>query len=199
MTFENLSHVLALRLWALYACMVWPFPGCVGVGVGGGGFVGYVQGRGLDGCASPSGVYPDGRLQWCFTCGFDFRHGLWLSFVATFAILKELLMVPVWTMSLFWIEDGPFWAVGGGILQWHFTCGFDFRHGLWLPFVAAFAVLRGLLMVPVGTMGPFWPGDSPFRALCMCMRGSLWAVSKIESSVRAPRLLRFILLGSWRR
>ena len=97
------------------------------------------------------------------------------------------------------VRASPSEVSPAGKFQWHFTCGFDFRHGLWLPFVAAFAVLRGLLMVPVGTMGPFWPGDSPFRALCMCMRGSLWAVSKIESSVRAPRLLRFILLGSWRR
>ena len=39
-------------------------------------------------------------------------------------------------------------------LQWHFTCGFDFRYGLWLPFVAAFAVLRVLLIVPAGSMGP---------------------------------------------
>ena len=24
-------------------------------------------------------------------------------------------------------------------------------------------------MVPVGAMGPFWPGDSPFRAVCVCV------------------------------
>ena len=40
-------------------------------------------------------------------------------------------------------------------MQWHFTCSFDFRHGLWLPFATAFAVLKGLLIVPVGTMDPF--------------------------------------------
>ena len=34
-----------------------------------------------------------------------------------------------------------------------------------MPFVAAFAVLKGLLIVPVGTMGPFWPGDSPLQAV----------------------------------
>ena len=28
----------------------------------------------------------------------------------------------------------------------HFTCGFDFRHSLWLPFVAGFAVLKGLMV-----------------------------------------------------
>ena len=26
-------------------------------------------------CASPSEVYPPGKLQWHFTCGFHFRHG----------------------------------------------------------------------------------------------------------------------------
>ena len=35
--------------------------------------------------------------------------------------------------------------------------------------MAAFAVLRGLLMAPVGTVGPFWPGDSPFRTVCVCV------------------------------
>ena len=25
-----------------------------------------------------------------------------------------------------------------GKLQWHFACGFDFRHGLWSPFVTVF-------------------------------------------------------------
>ena len=45
-----------------------------------------------------------------------------------------------------------------GGLRWRFAWGFDFGHGLSLPFVAAFAVLRGLLGVLVGAMGPFWPG-----------------------------------------
>ena len=49
-----------------------------------------------------------------------------------------------------------------GKLQWHFACGFDFRHGLWSPFVTAFSVLGGLLIVPVGG-------------------GTLRAVSKVES------------------
>ena len=40
-----------------------------------------------------------------------------------------------------------------GRLQWRFACGFDFRHGL--PVVGGFAVLRGLLIVPVGTMRCF--------------------------------------------
>ena len=56
-----------------------------------------------------------------------------------------------------------------------------------------FSGLWGLLMVSVGTMGPFWPGDSPFRT----MGEGLWAVSKVESLACVPRLPRFILLISF--
>ena len=65
-------------------------------------------------------------------------------------------------------------------------------------------------MVPVGTMGPFWPGDGlgcPFPGsvcvcVCVCVCGvgggeGLWAVSKVDNSARAPRLPRFILLKSF--
>ena len=69
---------------------------------------------------------------------------------AGFAVLGELLMVRGW---------GGLWAVSkvetslsevylDWKLQWHFTCGFDFRHGLWLSFVAGFAVLKGLSANP---------------------------------------------------
>ena len=74
------------------------------------------------------------------------------------------LIGAVGAMGPFWPGVGPFRAEEGlwdvskvessarapsevnpaGKLQWHFTCGFDFRHSLWLPFVAAFAVLKGL-------------------------------------------------------
>ena len=47
-----------------------------GGGERGGGLVGCVQSRGLCARASPSGVYPVGRLQWHFACGFDFGHVL---------------------------------------------------------------------------------------------------------------------------
>ena len=46
------------------------------VGGGGGGLVRSVWSRELGVRASPSGAYPAGRLQWHFTCGFDFTHGL---------------------------------------------------------------------------------------------------------------------------
>ena len=39
---------------------------------------------------SPSKFYPADKLQWHFTCGFDFGHSLWLPFVATFAVRKGL-------------------------------------------------------------------------------------------------------------
>ena len=57
-------------------------------------------------------------------------------------------------------------------------------------------------MVPVGAIGPFWPGFVkwflwPGVALSMLLgRGGFWAASKVESSARAPRLPRFILLVS---
>ena len=58
-----------------------------------------------------------------------------------------------------------------GKLQWHFNYGFHFRNSLWLAFAAGFAVLRGLLIVTVGTMDSFWPGDNPFRAVEGLMGG----------------------------
>ena len=51
------------------------------------------------------------------------------------------------------VRVSPSEVYPAGKLQWHFTCGFDFRYSLWLPFEAAFAVLKGLLIVTVGTMG----------------------------------------------
>ena len=55
-----------------------------------GALVGCVQGRELGVRAAPSVVYPAGKLQWHFTCGFDFGHCLWLPFVTAFAVLKGL-------------------------------------------------------------------------------------------------------------
>ena len=42
-----------------------------------------------------------------------------------------------------------------GRLQCCSSCGLDCEDGLCLLFAGDFAVLRGLLMVPVGTMGSF--------------------------------------------
>ena len=43
-------------------------------------------------------------------------------------------------------------------LRWYVACGFDFRHfrfEIWLSFLAGFTALKGLLMIPVGTMSSF--------------------------------------------
>ena len=58
----------------------------------GGGLVGCVQTRRV--CASPSEVYPAGKPQWHLTCGFDFKHSLWLPLVTAFAVLKGLSVIP---------------------------------------------------------------------------------------------------------
>ena len=102
--------------------------------------------------ASPFKVHPAGKIQWHFTCGFDFRHSLWLPFAAAFAVLKRLLIVPVDTMGPFWPGDSPLQAErecggGEGEFRWYFTCGFDFGRTLWWNL--------GIIIVAVGTMGPF--------------------------------------------
>ena len=67
-----------------------------------------------------------------------------------------------------------FWPAGG--LQWCFACGPG----------------GGALLVVAVAVGSFWSGMA-FSG----MWGDLWAVSKVESSVRAPCLPRFILLESF--
>ena len=70
------------------------------------------------------------------------------------------------------------WPAGG--LQWCFACGPGGERG-W-----------GALLVVAVAVGSFWSGMA-FSG----MWGDLWAVSKVESSVRAPCLPRFILLESF--
>ena len=77
-------------------------------------------------CALSPGVYPAGKLRWQFTCGFDFRHGLWLPFGATFAVQRGLLMVSVRTMGLCWSGMALSWLGGlvGCVWGWGFgACG----------------------------------------------------------------------------
>ena len=52
-------------------------------------------------------------------------------------------------------RTSPSGVYPAGELQWRFNCGFDFGRSLRLPFVAGFPVLRGLLIVSVGTVVPF--------------------------------------------
>ena len=40
--------------------------------------------------ASPSEVFPAGKLQGHFTCGFDYRHSLWFPLEVAFVVLKGL-------------------------------------------------------------------------------------------------------------
>ena len=63
-----------------------------------------------------------------------------------------------------------------GRLRWHFTCGFDFGHGLWLPFAGNYGFFLGY-----------------FKALGELMG----CVQSRELGARTPRLPRFILLGSF--
>ena len=62
-----------------------------------------------------------------------------------------------------------------------------------MPFVASFAVLDGLLIVPVGTMGSFEAGIYTFEAV----REIMDCVQSQGLGGRAPRLRRCILLGSF--
>ena len=68
---------------------------------------------------SSSGIYPAGKLQWLFTCGFDFGCGLWLPFVAGFAVLVRGGGVggSCESYGFFLAWDSPFGAVGGGALM----------------------------------------------------------------------------------
>ena len=86
--------------------------------------------------------------------GFWFHLGfwLWLLFVAGFAVLgRNYGWGSLWTVSRDEISAprcaSPTEVYPAGKLQWYFTCGFDFRHDLWLPFVASFSVLKGLMAI----------------------------------------------------
>ena len=93
----------------------------------------------------------------CFTADFlefsstNVKIGLWLLLVGWLGIHKRVEALgpfnPVrgveGSARARALPSGVYLAAG---LQWHFACGFDF---------SGFAVLRGLLMVPVGTMGSF--------------------------------------------
>ena len=56
-------------------------------------------------CASPSNVYPTGKLQWHFTCGFDFTNQITLKpnlaqklkLIIKFSTIKGQINVLLWT------------------------------------------------------------------------------------------------------
>ena len=115
------------------------------------------------GCACVGGVCVGGVCGW--VCVFE--GGGWL--------------VGCFQSREFLVRFFPFEIYPPGKLQWHFTYGFHFEHGLWLPFVTAFAV-KGILIVPVGNMGPFEPGDNTFQTFFLR-----------KQREHAPRRPRFIL------
>ena len=63
--FKIAAFKLLLLSWAANHFSFCPFSGCGGGGEG--------QSRELGARALPSGVYPAGKLQCHFTCGFDVR------------------------------------------------------------------------------------------------------------------------------
>ena len=87
-------------------------------------------------------VYPAGRLQfwaWVYPAG---RLRFW-------AWVYPAGKLRFWA----WVYPaGKLQVYPPGKFQWHFTCGFDFRHSLWLPFVGGFAVLRGLNQLLIGVL-----------------------------------------------
>ena len=74
-------------------------------------------------------------------------------------------------MSKIWSSASPSQVYGSDKLHWHFSCGFNFRHSLKLPFAAVLSVSKGLnnkkqyiqmkneektnlLLVKCGVLGP---------------------------------------------
>ena len=60
-----------------------------------------------------------------------------------------------WELAARTLPSRPSEVHSAGKLQWHFTCGFDFSH-----FCISEGVNHPCFVVPLGTMGPFSPGDN---------------------------------------
>ena len=89
--------------------------------VGGGGLWAVLRVRGLAlAGALPCEVYPVGKLQGHFTCGFDFRHSLWLPFVAALAVLKGLRGHRKKKMAWDWFKK-TYWKVKLGWLSYNLS------------------------------------------------------------------------------
>ena len=83
---DSWALCLWFRFWAWGVCELW---------VGGGACGLCLESRVRCECASSSEFCRTGKLQWQFTCGFDFRHGLW--FCKRFCSPKR---VKLWTFVL---------------------------------------------------------------------------------------------------
>ena len=136
-------------------------------------------------CALLSQINAAGQLQWQFTSGFDLRNSLWLPFT----VRTRFIRFPQGTMGPFQLGDNnPFHSLMQllgmskvdssahicdspsnlyvvGQLQWWFTCGFNFRHSLWLSFVSTSTLVKVIIIVPMETMGHFESRENPFQTL----------------------------------
>ena len=164
----------------------WPFLGWMALSGLWGACRLYPKSRARLMCTSPSGVYLAGKLQWHFACGFNFGHSLRLTFVTTFVVLKRLgialselggacgLCPGSGAQRVCASPSGIYPADG---LQWCFAC-FGFGYGLdchlWLL---------------------LWPWGAWVALSGLGGEGGLWAMSKIEISVRTS--LAFRGLSCW--
>ena len=129
-------------------------------------------------CALLSQINAAGQLQWQFTSGFDLRNSLWLPFT----VRTRFIRFPQGTMGPFQLGDNnPFQTLMEllgmskvdssahicdspsnlyvvGQLQWWFTCGFNFRHSLWLSFVSASTLVKVIIIVPGEPLPDFGGG-----------------------------------------
>ena len=86
-------------------------------GIGGGSLVGRVNGS-TRASTSLSEVYPVGKLQWHFTCGFDFRHSM-IAICGRFCSSEGVINSSCGNYGSFltWRKPFPDFFLGGG------TCG----------------------------------------------------------------------------
>ena len=110
-----------LSCWWASLALHWHFTCGFGFGLWGGGLWAVLRVRGLAlAGALPCEVYPVGKLQWHFTCGFDFRHSLWLPFVAALAVLKGLRGHRKKKMAWDWFKK-TYWKVKLGWLSYNLS------------------------------------------------------------------------------
>ena len=111
-------------------------------------FSNIAQSLGLVSGLSPSaGVFAGSGFVSCFT---DWAFwGFW-PFPSCVCVWVCVCWGGVWTVS----KVSPSEVYPPRKLRWHFTCGFDLGHDLWLPFEAAFAVLKGLNPYKSACLGP---------------------------------------------
>lgn len=89
-----------------------------------------------------------------------------------------------------------FWGLSCWCASVSFTCGFNFRHGLWLPCGPLLLSWGGYWLFVLGAMGLCWPGDRPFQTVRGWGTCGLFRKSRARCA-RAPRLPRFIRLVSF--